>query len=254
MSDVGHRLEELTSPDFADAVRERPTVVLPLASVEQTGRHCPLGTDLFVAREAAARIAALAPCIAAPAIPYGDTRELDFWPGSVDVPPDVLGPYVEAVARSFLRQGFTGIVFLCTHSLNLKTVDLLCRRLHGEGHAVCAIDWWKVVGEAAAGETDSEEPRGHGGEVITSVAMALVPDRVRLGEADDAPSLPGLARVGKRMPGAPFVEYGDFREYCRSGAWGRVRDTATAEKGRRWLERALGACAEFVREFAARRA
>jgi len=55
----------------------------------------------------------------------------------------------------------------------MKCVDLLCRRLNREGVKVCAIDWWKVAVDVARGETSSAEPFGHGGEVITSIALAL---------------------------------------------------------------------------------
>ncbi len=242
-------IARMTSPEFKEAVAGKGLVILPVASVEQTGSHCPLGTDLIVASRVGAALAAKVGCLAAPAIPYGDTQELDFWPGTVDIPPEVLGPYAEAAARSFLKSGALGLAFLCTHSLNMKSIDLACRRLYRDGLRACAIDWWKAAGQAAKGETSSEEPFGHGGEVITSVMMAVAPDLVRLEAARDEASLPGLAYALGHMPGAPFVAYGDFRQYCRSGAWGEVSRSASAEKGKRWLERGILDCASFLKEW-----
>ncbi len=242
------RITHLTSPQLASALKRFDAIILPLGSVEQTGAHCPLGTDLIVAEKASLAIAERANCLVAPPLPYADTLELNFWPGTVHAGPEVLSPYLEAAARSYLRMGFSTLIFLACHSLNLKTVDLLCRRLHAEGANVRAIDWWKAAGNAAGGETDSVEPFGHGGEVITSVMLALAPELVDLASATDEASLPGLSRVAAHQLRSPFVSYGDFRDYTKSGAWGEVKATATAEKGRRWFDIAVVTCATFIRE------
>jgi creatinine amidohydrolase len=241
-------LEAMTSLEFNKAVRESGTVIIPISSIEQTGRHCPVGTDFLVAQAVAKQIAEKSNSVVAPTIPYGDALELDFWPGTIDVGSKALSIYIEAVARGFLRHGMRNIVFLCTHSLNIKCVDMLCRTLHREGFGACAIDWWKAVSLAAAGDTLSEQPTGHGGEIITSVALALFPDLVRLEDATDEASLPHLDYISRHMPGAPFIDYGDFRDYCDSGAWGRVRGIANAEKGKKWITKAVELSANFINE------
>ena len=43
------RFEELTSPEVAALDRDRTVLILPLGSVEQHGRHMPLGTDTLLA-------------------------------------------------------------------------------------------------------------------------------------------------------------------------------------------------------------
>jgi len=248
---ANRRIDRMTSPQFAEAVAHCDTLILPVGSVEQTGRHCPIGTDLIVAEKVSLLLAEKSNCLAAAPIPYGDTYELDFWPGTVHVDAPVLGSYIESVAISFLKQGFANLVFFCCHSLDMKAIDLVCRRLHREGHGVCAIDWWKAAGDAARGETSSSEPFGHGGEVISSIMLALAPELMDMESATDEPSLPGLASVIAHPPGSAFVAYGDFRNYCRSGAWGQVRDAASAEKGARWLSKAVAASAGFIGEWRA---
>lgn len=242
------RIVEMTSPQFAQAVKDCDTLILPLASVEQGGGHCPLGTDLFAAESVALLIADKADALVAPSIPYGDAMELEGKPGTVSVPSAVFEAYAGAVAESFLKQGFRTILFLCCHSLDLRAVDGLCRRLRVQGHCVGAVDWWKAAGAAAKGETGSREPFGHCGEVITSAMLALAPDLVDLENAEDEASLPGLAFAGKHSPGSPFVAYGTFSDYCRSGAWGEVKDHATATKGHAWVGRAVDESARFIRE------
>lgn len=44
--------EELTSPDFKEAVKQSGSVcIIPMGVVEKHGPHLPLGTDVFTARE-----------------------------------------------------------------------------------------------------------------------------------------------------------------------------------------------------------
>jgi creatinine amidohydrolase/Fe(II)-dependent formamide hydrolase-like protein len=83
--------------------------------------------------------------------------------------------------------------------------------------------------------------------------LALAPELMDLESATDEPSLPGLARIAAHPLGSAFVAYGDFRKYCGSGSWGKVRGTATAEKGSRWLGKAVAASADFLTEWKASR-
>lgn len=242
----GRRIASMTSPQFARAVAACDTVLLPLASIEQGGKHCPLGTDLLAADAVACRIADAADCLVAPTIPYGDTLELGSAPGTIDAGTTAFAAYVEAVAAALLRQGFRSIVFLACHSLDLRAVDGVCRRLRSQGYGVGAIDWWKAVGAAAQGETQSAAPFGHCGEVITSAMLALAPDAVDLAAADDEAPLPGLAFALAHGPGSAFVAYGTFVDYSRSGAWGEVRAVASADRGRVWIDRAIDAAARFI--------
>jgi creatinine amidohydrolase len=245
---AARRIVEMTSPQFEQSVKACNTLILPLASVEQGGGHCPLGTDLFTAEAVGLLIAGKADALVAPSIPYGDALELEGKPGTVSVDSTVFQNYVGAVAESFFRQGFRTIIFLCCHSLDLRAVDGLCRRLRAQGCCVGAVDWWKVVGAAAKGKTGSREPYGHCGEIITSATLALVPGLVDLANSQEEASLPGLAFAGQHAPGSPFVAYGTFSDYCRSGAWGEVQDYATAGKGRAWIDEAVEESARFIRE------
>lgn len=244
----GRRIATMTSPQFARALAACDTVLLPLASIEQGGRHCPLGTDLLAADAIACRIAEAADCLVAPTIPYGDALELCAWPGTVDAGTTAFAAYVEAVAGALLRQGFRNIVFLGCHSLDLRAVDGVCRRLRAQGYGVGAIDWWRAVGAAAQGETKSAAPFGHCGEVITSALLALAPDAVDLAAAADEAPLPGLAFALAHGPGSAFVAYGTFGDYCRSGAWGEVKAVASADRGRVWIDRAIADAARFIGE------
>jgi creatinine amidohydrolase len=84
----------MTSPQFARALAECDTLLLPLASIEQGGSHCPLGSDLIAADAVSLLIAEKADCLVAPTIPYGDTLELGPGPGTVDAGTAAFAAYV----------------------------------------------------------------------------------------------------------------------------------------------------------------
>ena len=245
------QIAEMTSVGFQKAVAGCKSVIIPLGSVEELGRHGPLGADWFIAAAIAERVARKADCLVAPAIPYGDTAELDFWPGTVNIGTETLTALYLAVARAFIKHGAAEILFLNCHSLNLRSADAACRILHAEGCRVSIVDWWKVVAQAGDGILEAgAASRGHGGEMITSVVLALRPDTVDLSAAEHEQPKEELRFYGEHglNTGSPFRAFGDFRRFCETGAWGDVR-TASAQKGEALIERAVERIVSFIGDF-----
>lgn len=244
-------IADMTSPEFQIAVDQSGTVIIPLGSVEQLGRHGPLGADWFVATEVSVLLGQKTDSLVAPAVPYGDTLELDFWPGTVCLETEVLTDLYLSIARSFLKYGFGDVVFLNCHSLNLRSVDAACRTLHTEGFRACIADWWKVAFMVSEDLVESiVGASGHGGETITSVIMALRPGTVNLSSASHEQPKEMLAFYSKHglNSGSPFRVYGDFQDYCETGSWGDV-SKSSEEKGRIIIDRAVNVIADFICEF-----
>ena len=242
------RLENYTSEELLRTASQVRGVILPLASVEILGAHGPVGLDLKVARAAAEAVAERAGCLAAPAVPYGDTLEFAGMVGTVHVPADVLESYLYPVARSLLTAcRMPALIFLSVHSLDNIAAQAVCRRLKAEGLRAATADWWAAVGSAGADLlADPAVGRGHGSEMITSVALAVCPECVRMDRIIREQPKKGLAEVS-RWNGTPFRTFGDFRDYCSSGAWGNAAD-ATSEKGRELFRRGVESVASFIRE------
>lgn len=244
-------IEEMTFPDYQERIAEAPGVLLPLGSMEVLGTHGPLGADYLVSRSITQQVAVKTGYLVAPSIAYGDTMELSDWPGTICIPPDILEGYYYAVAKSYLTIGLAKrFVFLNFHSLNANAANAACRKLKHEGHRVFLIDWWKTVGQNCGDLiVDQQTGRGHGGEMITSVVMAACPDLVKTEKAVNETPHKALEYYGKYLPnsGSPFVAYGDFHDYCSSGAWGDISH-ATPEKGREMIRRAVEAIAEFLNQ------
>lgn len=241
-----YELRNLTAEDVCRRAAQAPAVLLPLASMEILGAHGPVGLDLAVAEAVTPKIAARTGCLAAPPVPYGDTGDFCGMKGTIHVPQNVMEDYCYAVASSLLKTcRARAVIFLNVHSLNGHAASAVCRRLCQEGLNAATVDWWAAVGSCAGDILDDHENgRGHGGEMITSVALALVPEHVRMERAECEKPMPALEQVN-RWNGTPFRVFGNFPLYCKGGAWGDT-SAATAEKGERLLERGITAVSDFI--------
>lgn len=243
-----YMLQNLTAEDLRLRAAKAPAIILPLASIEILGAHGPVGLDLTVAQAVAPLIAQRTGCLVAPAIPYGDTAEFCGMDGTVHVPADALEAYLYAVSCSLLQTcGARAVLFLNVHSLNGFAASAVCRRLTAQGYSAATADWWAAVGMRGDGLLeDRQNGRSHGAELITSVALALCGERMRMERAVCEKPLPGLEAVS-RWNGTPFRTFSNFRAYCKGGAWGDTT-AASAEKGRQLIERGVSAVAAFLSE------
>ena len=238
----------MTAADVLQETSQTPAVILPLASVEMLGGHGPIGLDLIAAQRVTPMIAEKAGCLFLPPIPYGDTAEFGGLPGTVHIPESVLMEYILAASRSIFQTcGAKAIAMIAFHSLNAQAAVSACRILKQEGRRVLLADWWQTVGTAGGALLqDQQNGRGHGAEMITSVALALCGSAVRMDQAKNEMPLPGLDQVN-RWNNTPFRTFGNFSEYCKGGAWGDLSG-ASAEKGEQLITLGTDAIASFLRE------
>ncbi len=244
-------LLEMTSAELRDAVANGALAIVPVASTEVLGHHGPLGADVFVADEVSRRLAERVGGVAAPTIPVGEASDMMPWPGTLTVRPDVLSDYYFDVCRSLAHHGFRRIFFLTAHLGNLAPVAACAKAMRRHGVLVAQVDWWRAAARVGADLLTTElQPTGHGGELISSVLLALRPDLVQLSAARGTEPEGGLERHLPHtvISGGPFYTYPGFRDFTSSGAWGDVTH-ASAEKGEAIFDRAVEYIAEFVERF-----
>lgn len=241
-------LKNMTAPELCQQAKLAPAILVPVASIEILGTHGPVGLDFSVAQTVAPLIAKTSGCLLAPIIPYGDTMEFDHMKGTVHIPTKVLEEYCYAVADSLHQTcGARAILFLNVHSINGYATSSACRRLHAKGITAAVIDWWAAVGNHSQDILDDwENGRGHGGEMITSVALAIDSKHVHMERAACEKPKPTFQKAN-RWRGTAFSVFGDFSQYCCSGAWGDTR-TANKEKGSQLIQRGVEAITEFIRK------
>ncbi len=176
-------LADLTSDDYAEALKKADTLIIPVGAVEAHGHHCPLGTDIFCPDVILRRLDELMgdSIFIAPAVPFGVCYDLYAYPGTATVPSDVLGEYLFYAAKCYVDRGIKNIVFMNGHGGNTAAIGLAGEKLVEQaGAVVFNISWWL---DYRAEILSVCEGQGHAGEDETSVAMAYCEALVQMDKA-----------------------------------------------------------------------
>lgn len=188
-------LSDLTWPAVAALSKDIP-VVLPIAALEQHGRHLPLFTDSLllgeVVRRTSERLASQV--LFAPLTWLGNSdHHLDF-PGTLSAPPRVYLDLLNGLAENVLRHGFRRVVFLNGHGGNdvpaRQAVFELRQRHREPGLLFLCATYWGLGSGPVTGFAQSE--MGHACEWETSMMLRLAPELVGDYRAAD-PIEPGTA-------------------------------------------------------------
>ena len=142
----------------------RPTLLVPVGSVEQHGPHLPLDTDTRIAAAVAAR-AATGALLVAPPVAYGASGEHEGFAGTVSIGHEALRLLLVELGRSAARWAGR-LVFVNGHGGNVSSLVEAVRLLRYEGRDAA---WFAC---AAGGDA-------HAGRTETSLMLALDPALVR---------------------------------------------------------------------------
>jgi creatinine amidohydrolase len=244
------RLERITWPQAEAYFAEHDTVLLVFGSIEQHGRHNPLGTDLFAPAKIAELIEGQLPdLLIAPALPFGSTPRFTEFAGTVNIGDDLLYRVAVAVCEDLRRHGARRFVFLNGHGGNTKALTNAQLDLAREGCRCALLDWWKMCGDF-----DPAWAGGHGGGQETSAMLYVDPSLVDLaavgdmGLVDDlGPGLPSVhfdtaefegVRVQVTRPTAEYAPngwIGPDHPRDASAAWGEEMLTAVADWAVRFI-------------------
>jgi creatinine amidohydrolase len=236
--------EELTSGDFAAAVRETGVCVIAMGVVEKHSDHLPLGTDNLNAHRVACLAAEKEPAVVFPPFYFGQIYEAGCFPGAVMVKPTLLIELIQAVFDEIGRNDFAKIVVYNGHGGNTHLLRFLAQSSLWEEKPYSLYmpmerltpqrqEEWLAMRETSYG--------GHADESETSVSLANHPHLVKM---DRVPETPG--RPLGRLQGLPRTYtgiwwYGDYPEHYAGDA-----RLSTSEKGRALVERQADTLAEYL--------
>lgn len=222
-------LTDLKWTDVAALSRDVP-VVIPIAALEQHGRHMPVFTDSMLLGEVLRR--ASEPlrerALFTPLMWLGNSEHhLDF-PGTMTASPRVYLDLLRDMAENFLFHGFKRIVFVNGHGGNIVPSQQVTYELRQKYRScndllLLATTYWTLGGKPwEAGIPMVQQRMGHACEYETSMMLRLNPHLVG-----------DLAKV-------PDVDWGNAFEPASRGWIMKDRSepghigfpkTASAEKG-----------------------
>ncbi len=189
-----HFWKDMTTADFSALDTSDWIAVLPVAAIEQHGPHLPVSTDATINQGLiAAMLAKLPsdlPVTVLPMQTIGKSDEHIHSPGTLTLGYDTLVRVLTEIGESVARAGIRKLVLANSHGGNIAVNDIVARALRLRCDMLCVSASWARFGQPAGLFTEFEQQFGiHGGEMETSVMLALAPDRVVMSKARTFASL-----------------------------------------------------------------
>lgn len=238
---------DLGTRDFARLDPATTVAVLPVAATEQHGPHLPVSVDATlvdgVVAAALPHLPEALPVLFLPTQAIGKSNEHQRFPGTLSLSAETTIRLWTEIGESVARAGLRKLLLFNSHGGQVSVMDIVARDLRTRCELICYHASWYTLplGSEVEGLFSADEHRFgiHGGEIETSMMLALAPQHVDMGEArhfrsssqDRAAAYPILgngktAKLGWQM-----------QDYNATGAAGNAA-AATVEKGRALVEAA----------------
>jgi creatinine amidohydrolase len=248
------RWEEMTSPEIGALDRERTVVILPIGSVEQHGRHMPIGTDTMLAQAVSLAAAEADPEIAVMPPPwYGFSAHHMRFPGSITLRAETLMAVAEDIVGSLVTHGFRRILIVNGHGGNNGVIDVLGSTL-GHKHygqaRIAALTYFALAKDAIARLRKSEiGGMGHACEFETAMVQHIRPELVKIDRALTTYPDPGSRYLTTDLlGGSPIRTYHDFGDLSDTGTLGDP-SLASPEAGAEFFKAVTSELNAFVADF-----
>jgi len=216
---------ELYDPEFRKLIKEkRPTVIIPVGSLEQHGAHLPITTDSDIITEIASRLGKKCGFIVFPTVSYGISDEHSplF---NTSITTTTLRTILSNIINSLLDNGVKDFCILNGHHGNVGSLRYF---MHG---MVPIYSYWHFM----------KHEFDHAGFVETSLMLAIS-DKVKMKKAKKGLITKGMSEKERKRINKLSAEPGGFPKVTENGVWGDPTG-ATKKDGKKFL-------AEIVRNLA----
>ena len=237
------RFAEMTMPLLRQVSRDATVVLAPIAACEQHSRHLPTYTDTILVTGVAEGVEQRLPnnVLLLPTLWFGASAHHLPFGATLSVEVDTHITMICDLLSPLLEDGYKRILVLNGHGGNIDTMHVALRRLQPRyrDRILSAASYWEIAErELAALVEGPRKTMGHACEFETSMVMALRPELVRTNEIRNDPE-----NVDAALRGLYLAD--DMEMRTDHGAVG-YPELATAEKGRKFLDAAIGRTAEVV--------
>ena len=220
-------IDELYDPEFRKLIKsKKPTVIIPVGSIEQHGSHLPISTDSDIVTEVASRLAKKCGFIVLPTISYGVSLEHEplF---NLSLKENNLRKILDDIIISLNKNHIKKIIILNGHHGNLRTIDSVIAGVK----KVSKLSYWHFM----------KHKFYHAGFVETSIMLAIS-DKVKIKKAKKGLITNGMNKKEIQRINKLSLQQGGFAKVAKNGVWGDPTG-ATKKDGQKFL-------AEIVRNLA----
>jgi len=227
---------ELYDPEFRKLIKsKKPTIIIPVGSIEQHGAHLPITTDSDIVTEIASRLAKKCKFIVFPTISYGISHEHDplF---NISIRDNSYRDFLFGIIRSLdYSMGSLGsIIILNGHHGNVEALNELVAQIDVTFNITTkpkCYSYWHFM----------KHEFDHAGFVETSLMLAIS-DKVKMKKAKKGFTTKGLSEKEIQKINKLSTQPGGFPKVAKNGVWGDPT-SATKKDGEKFL-------AEIVRNLA----
>ena len=225
---------ELYDPEFRELIKsKKPTIIIPVGSLEQHGAHLPITTDSDIVTEIASRLAKKCNFVVLPTISYGISFEHEpFFQVNIQL----LG-FLRDIISSLVINKVKSVIILNGHHGNVDTLEMMEANPEREWN----LDFKDVKIDFYSYWHFMEHEFDHAGFVETSL-MLSISNKVKMKKAKKGLITKGLSEKEIQRINKLSTERGGFPKVAKNGVWGDPTN-ATKKDGEKFL-------AEIVRNLA----
>ena len=177
--------------EFAQLDPARTVAVLPLGATEQHGPHLPLAVDQVlvdgIVAAALPRLPENVPVLFLPTQQVGYSPEHARFDGTLSLSAPVAIATWTELGEGVARAGLKKLLLFNSHGGQVGLMDIVARELRSRCKLIVySCSWWNLpLGEEVQGLFSAQEHRFgiHGGDIETSMMLALRPELVDLSQA-----------------------------------------------------------------------
>lgn len=230
----------------------RTIAILPLGAHEYHGPHLPLETDTIIAKAIAARLRTALPdtldVIFLEAEPVGYSPEHLDRPGTKSLAFDEAVNRWLGIAEDLSSRGIRKLALLNAHGGNSPLLTVVATEARIRFKMLCVATSWTRFGVPEG--VISPEAKAidiHGGDIETSVMLAIAPDKVDTGSAQNFRSAQSdyAERYRHLRAYGPHAFGWMMSDLNPDGAAGNAK-AATAEKGELMIAHAVKGLVELI--------
>jgi len=227
---------ELYDPEFRELIKsKKPTIIIPVGSLEQHGAHLPITTDSDIVTEIASRLAKKCNFVVLPTISYGISFEHEpFFQVNIQL----LG-FLRDIISSLVINKVKSVIILNGHHGNVDTLEMMEANPEREWN----LDFKDVKIDFYSYWHFMEHEFDHAGFVETSLMLAIS-DKVKMKKAKKGLITKGLSKEEIQRINELSTQPGGFPKVAKNGVWGDPTG-ATKKDGEKFL-------AEIIRNLAIR--